>query len=68
MADAAYAANGRDDLQCTVPHCSRFAIVLDHRIAWSTGGKTCVRNLYPMYEQHNLAKGDTEYNLMAHDA
>lgn len=60
MAEAARERNGRDGL-CTVPTCRRLATVLDHRVAWTKGGKTCVRNLYPMCEEHHLSKGDSDY-------
>lgn len=48
---------------CTVPGCTRRADTLDHRLAWSQGGKTSFLNLFPMCTQHNSEKGDTYYDL-----
>lgn len=47
--------------KCTVPGCSKRAGTLDHRIAWSKGGNTSVDNLFPMCEEHNNSKGDSDY-------
>jgi len=49
--------------KCTVPGCTKNAQTLDHRLAWAKGGKTCVDNLFPMCNEHNQAKGDTDYNI-----
>lgn len=46
---------------CTVPGCNKAYETLDHRLAWSKGGKTSVKNLFPMCTVHNESKGDTAY-------
>jgi len=48
---------------CTVPGCKEAYETLDHRIPWSKDGRTCVKNLFPMCEEHNLSKGNTPYDL-----
>jgi 5-methylcytosine-specific restriction endonuclease McrA len=48
--------------KCCVPGCSKKYETLDHRIAWSKGGKTSVENLWPMCVEHNSSKGDTDWN------
>lgn len=47
--------------KCTVPGCTKTANTLDHRVAYSKGGKTSVDNLYPMCTDHNQSKNDTDY-------
>jgi hypothetical protein len=47
---------------CTVPGCQKRADTLDHRRAWSKGGRTSVDNLFPMCEDHNQSKGDEDYH------
>lgn len=49
------------DGHCTVPGCQHAAETLDHRIPWSGGGRTSVRNLFPMCNADNQSKGDQEY-------
>lgn len=46
---------------CTVPNCNRQAQTLDHRVAWTKGGRTSVENLFPMCTKHNQEKGDQDY-------
>lgn len=48
--------------KCTVPGCNKTGNTLDHRTAFSKGGKTCVANLYPMCTDHNLSKNDSDYD------
>ena len=47
--------------KCTVPGCKKKYEILDHRLAFSKGGKTSVNNLYPMCEEHNQIKGDKDF-------
>ena len=47
--------------KCTVPGCKNNSETLDHRLAFSNGGKTSVSNLYPMCKEHNQSKGDKDY-------
>lgn len=50
--------------KCTVPNCKKTAETLDHRVPWSKYEKgTCVNNLFPMCNEHNQSKGDTDYQL-----
>lgn len=51
----------RKGAACTVPGCTRRADTLDHRVAWSKGGRTSVANLFPMCTEHNQEKGDKDY-------
>jgi hypothetical protein len=55
-------------VNCTVPGCSTHYQTLDHRVAWSKGGRTSVDNLFPMCDSHNRSKGDSDYEtwLMEH--
>jgi len=46
---------------CIVPGCLKPYETLDHRVAWSKGGRTSVVNLYPMCNKHNESKGDSDY-------
>jgi len=46
---------------CTVPGCRKRYETLDHRVPYSKDGRTSVANLYPMCIQHNLEKGDKDY-------
>lgn len=46
---------------CTVPGCLRIAETLDHRVPWSKGGPTSVKNLWPMCHAHNTDKSDNHY-------
>lgn len=47
---------------CTVPGCKKKFETLDHRIPWSKKGPTSVKNLYPMCNEHNQSKGDSDYS------
>lgn len=58
MEDAVINAKGHN---CTVPGCKKKNETLDHRLAWSKGGKTSVENLWPMCIEHNQSKGDEDY-------
>lgn len=49
--------------KCTVPGCKKDYGTLDHRIAFSQGGKTSVNNLFPMCIEHNQSKGDKDYSI-----
>ena len=62
MAEAAREINGPDGL-CTVPGCTEEGDHLDHRVASTRSGRTCVSNLFPMCERHNLSKGEKDYEL-----
>ena len=64
MEEQVYAAKGR---VCTVPECSKRAETLDHRIAYSKGGKTSFENLWPMCEKHNQSKGDKDYQTWLYE-
>jgi len=48
--------------KCTVPGCKKDYETLDHRIAYTKGGRTSVSNLFPMCEEHNLSKGEKDYS------
>jgi 5-methylcytosine-specific restriction endonuclease McrA len=48
--------------KCTVPGCEKKYETLDHRVAYSKGGRTSVENLFPMCNEHNQSKGDLNYN------
>ena len=47
---------------CCVPGCYKVFETLDHRVPFSKGGKTSVNNLFPMCEEHNKSKGDSDYS------
>lgn len=69
MDEVAYAVNdARGNGLCTVEGCPKKADSLDHRIPYDADakpsenpGKTCVRNLHPMCQEHNSSKGNQEY-------
>ncbi len=48
---------------CTIPGCNHFYQTLDHRVPWSSAGKTNVTNLYPVCNYHNELKGDEDYYI-----
>ena len=48
-------------VRCTVPGCQHRYETLDHRVPWARGGPTSVNNLWPMCNEHNRSKGDTDY-------
>lgn len=50
---------------CTVPKCNKHYETLDHRLPFSKNGRTSVENLFPMCNEHNQSKGDTDYNVWA---
>lgn len=52
---------GNKGNKCTVPGCNKNYETLDHRVPYSKGGKTSVSNLWPMCENHNQAKSDSDY-------
>lgn len=58
MEEAVYRLKGT---KCTVPGCDKDAETLDHRVAWSKDGRTSVENLFPMCEEHNNSKKDSDY-------
>jgi len=47
---------------CTVPWCKKKYETLDHRVAYSKDGRTSVVNLFPMCNEHNQSKGDSNYD------
>lgn len=47
---------------CTIPGCNKKYETLDHRIPYSKGGRTSVDNLWPMCNEHNQSKGDSDYD------
>ena len=47
---------------CTVPGCKKTYQTLDHRIPYAKGGKTSTENLFPMCDDHNQSKSDTDYS------
>ena len=49
--------------KCTVPGCNSDYETLDHRHAFSRGGKTSFENLFPMCASCNSSKSDTDYNV-----
>lgn len=53
--------------QCTVTGCTKVYETLDHRVPFSKGGKTSVDNLFPMCNDHNLSKGDSDYFTWLND-
>ena len=48
--------------RCVVPGCIKHYETLDHRVPYSEGGKTSVKNLFPICFEHNDAKGDMDYD------
>lgn len=58
MVQAVYWQKGK---RCSVPGCTNPDDTLDHRIPYSRGGKTSVKNLVPMCRAHNASKGDRPY-------
>jgi hypothetical protein len=47
---------------CTAPDCTERYETLDHRLPVAKGGRTSVRNLFPMCNAHNQSKGDSDYD------
>lgn len=47
--------------KCTVINYRKDYETLDHRIAYSKGGKTSVENLFPICNDCNNSKGDEYY-------
>jgi hypothetical protein len=52
---------------CIVHGCIMVYETLDHRIPFSKEGKTSVSNLFPMCNEHNDSKGDSDYFAWLND-